>query len=118
MSEERAIVSDFQQTTRDYWITYEDYSNVNAILLCWEDDDLKVWPEVERLQELFEKDFRFKTRIYRIPSENPSARLQYELAFFVKEFSLQRKSLTIVYYAGHADKVQDTSPAGYSVWRA
>jgi hypothetical protein len=118
MSEEQVIVADFQQTTRDYWATHEDYSSVNAILLCWEDDDLEVRPEVDRLQELFRHDFNFITRIYTIPSESPSARLQYELAKFVKEFSLDRKSLTIVYYAGHADKIQDTSPAGYSVWRA
>lgn len=118
MSEEQAIVEDFQQITRDYWVTHQDYNSVNAILLCWEDDDLKVRPEVDRLQELFEKDLKFTTRIYPIPSESPSAQLQYELAIFVKEFSLQRKSLTIVYYAGHADKIQETSPAGYSVWRA
>ena len=118
MTEEQAIVSDFQQTTRDYWVTREDYSNVNALLVCWEDDDLKVRPEVDRLHELFEKDLNFKTRIYTIPSVNASAELQYELARFIKELSLEKKTLTIVYYAGHADKIQDTSPAGYSVWRA
>ncbi|MCJ1378594.1 hypothetical protein MMC17_001693 [Xylographa soralifera] len=118
MSDEQVVVTDFQETTRDYWATRDDYDTVNAILLCWKDDDLKVRPEVDRLQELFEKDFNFKTRIDQIPSESPPAQLQFELAAFVKQFSLQRKSLTIVYYAGHADKVEDTSPAGYSVWRA
>lgn len=118
MSDELAIVADFQQTTKDYWATHEDYNDVNAILLCWEDDDLNVRPEVKKLQELFEKDFNFKPRIYPIPSENPSVQLQWELATFVKDFSFQRKSLIIVYYAGHADNDQDTDSAGYVVWRA
>lgn len=118
MSDEQAFLTDFEETTRDYWATHDDYNTVNAILLCWEDDDLNVRPEVDRLQELFKKDFNFQTRIYLIPSESPSAQLQFELAAFVKAFSLQKKSLTIVYYAGHADKAEDTSPAGYSVWRA
>ena len=118
MSNEEVIVRDFQKTTQDFWVTREEYNRVNAILLCWEDDDLNVRPEIERLQELFETDFKFSAWIYSIPSESPSAQLQYQLATLVKRSSLERKSLTIVYYAGHADKAEVASPAGYSLWQA
>jgi hypothetical protein len=118
MSQEEVIVNEFAQTTRDYWSSHSDYDTVNTLLLLWADDDLNVEPEVLKLQSLFQEDFKFTTRIYRIPSDNAAIELHYELVGFIKQHSLERRSLTIVYYAGHADNADNKSAAGYSEWRA
>lgn len=118
MSEEKLIYDDFNERMRGYWTNNADYDRVNALLLHWEEDDLTVKPEVERFEALLKNDFHFKARIYPIPSENSGAQLNLELASFIKQNSLQKRSLTIVYYAGHADDVEENSPPGYSEWRA
>jgi hypothetical protein len=118
MTREREIVTEFNQVTENYWTTHSEYNEVNALLIHWEDDELNVVPEVKRLQTLFEKDYRFNSApIYPIPTTNSEAELQFELARFIRQHSLKRSSLTIVYYAGHADSPDESNP-GYSKWRA
>jgi hypothetical protein len=118
MSQEQAIINDFEDRTRESWASLADYDAVTALLLYWEEDDLNVEPEVIRLERLLNDDFGFSTSTILIPSTNPKAELQYQLAAFVKEHSLIKKSLSIVYYAGHADNSNEEAPAGYSEWRA
>lgn len=118
MSEENLIYDDFNQRMHGYWSHNAEYDFVNALLLHWEEDDLNVKPEVERLEALLREEFNFEARIYPIPSESSGARLNSELASFIKQNSLQKRSLTIIYYAGHADDVDEESPPGYSEWRA
>ena len=116
MSEIREIVDEFNRATRNVWTA--EYDFVNAILLHWNEDDLGVQSEVNKLQALLKEDFRFNTNVYTIPSENPGAQLNYELAYFIKTNSLQKRSLSIIYYAGHADDVEEDPIPGYSEWRA
>ena len=111
-------MSDFKQYTQGYWETHKDYISVNALLLYWVEDDLNVRPEVLKLQNLFEEDLRFRTQIYEIPSEHSELKLGIELNSFIESYALDRQSLTILYYAGHADDADDSSSAGYSEWRA
>lgn len=118
MSQEQAIINDFEDRTRESWASLADYDTVTALLLYWEEDDLNVKPEVIRLECLLNDDFGFSTSTVLIPSTSPKAELQYQLAAFVKEHSLTKKSLSIVYYAGHADNSNENAPAGYSEWRA
>jgi hypothetical protein len=118
MSQEQAIINDFEDRTRESWASLADYDTVTALLLYWEEDDLNVKPEVIRLECLLSDDFGFSTSTVLIPSTSPKAELQYQLAAFVKEHSLTKKSLSIVYYAGHADNSNENAPAGYSEWRA
>ena len=118
MSRERTIVEDFQENTRNCWPTNGDYDSVNAMLLYWADDDLKVEPEVLKLQKLLREDLRYNACLYQIPSKDPAINLQLELATLVKGTLVSTRSLTIVYYAGHADDVAEGGPAGYSAWRA
>ena len=118
LSREHAINKDFDRITQGSWANDADYDSVNALLLQWVDDDMKVKDEVLKFKELLEADLRFKTTTYCIPSENAAAELNYQLASFMRLHSLQRRTLTIIYYAGHADDVDEASPAGYSEWRA
>ena len=118
MTQELAIIDDFNEVTRNSWESNIQYDDVNALLIHWADDDLDVKPEVLRFQLLLQEEFRFNSRIYAIPSRNSAAELNWELATFVRQHALQRRTLIIVYYAGHADKVDDRCPPGYSEWRA
>ena len=117
MSEEKAIIEEFNLATGGHWVN-DDYDHVNALILHWEDDDLAVLPEVKKFHALLTEQFRFKAHTYAIPSEYPGASLNLKLASFIKLHALQRRSLIIVYYAGHADDVGKDSTPGYSEWRA
>jgi hypothetical protein len=117
MAQEHEIVTEFKQVTDNYWATHSEYTRVNALLLYWTQDDLNVAAEVTRLQEVFEKDFAFKSAVYQIPTDNCEAELGFELAGFIRQHALERSSLIIVYYAGHADEPDKENP-GYSRWRA
>jgi hypothetical protein len=118
--DEQRILQDFNDRTRDYWQTGSDYEKVTALLLYWEEDDLNVVGEVDKLRALFEKEFNFSTATVILPSISPRAELQYELGAFVKKHGLAPRSLIIVYYAGHADPPDTENPSslGHSHWRA
>ncbi|KAA8911285.1 kinase-like domain-containing protein [Sphaerosporella brunnea] len=118
--EAQRIIQDFNDRTRDYWQTGSEYEKVTALLLYWEEDDLNVVPEVDKLRTLFEQEFNFSTATVILPSISPRAELQYELAAFVKKHGLAPRSLIIVYYAGHADPPDAKNPSslGHSHWRA
>ena len=118
MSKEKVIVDSFNQGTLGFWPNNADYDYVNAFLLHWQDDDLDVLPEVQKFHALLTEQFRFEARIYAIPSEDSGSSLNLELASFIKQHARQRRSLIIVYYAGHADDVHEDSVSGYSMWRA
>ncbi|MCJ1353934.1 MAG: hypothetical protein MMC33_003921 [Icmadophila ericetorum] len=118
MSHEEQIVAEFNQETGKYWSTHADYEQVHALLLYWTDNDLNVETEVLRLQTLFQGDLGFTVKIYKILRENSAMQLQCELSKYVKQNSLQKRSLTIVYYGGHADEIDDSTKPGYSHWRA
>jgi hypothetical protein len=118
MSQEQAIISQFNDATNQYWSTRSDYDSVNALLLYWKDDDLDVHKEVTRLEALFRDDFGFRVDIFPIPTENPQAELQYKVATLVKENAHSDRSLLIVFYAGHSDNLDPGSEPGYGLWRA
>ncbi|KAL8693854.1 MAG: hypothetical protein Q9218_001410 [Villophora microphyllina] len=118
MSEEQNFVTEFNKVTQDYWRTHAEYDVVNALLLRWVEDDLNVEPEVSRLQQLFRDDFHYGTHVYSIPSKYPELELRIQLDSFIKTHSLEQRSLTILYYAGHADDADHSSEPGYSEWRA
>lgn len=120
MAHQAGVISDFNEITQDYWRTRGDYEHVNTLLLLWEEDDLNVDPEVQKLKQVLVNEFNYSTQIFRIPSEKPAAKLQHKLAEFIAERSLNRKSLTIIYYAGHSDRPDLQLPLneGRSRWRA
>ena len=118
MSREQTIVRDFEENTHDYWPVNCDYDSVNAILLHWADDDLDVEPEVLSVQKLFREDLRYNAYVYSIPSKDAAIHLNSELATLIERTLVSTRSLTIVYYAGHADDVVKDGPTGYSAWRA
>ena len=76
------------------------YANVHVLLLQWEEDDLNVRSERERLQTVFAA-YGFKTETWLIPSDKSYRRLTVKLSEFVDKYE-DEKGLMIVYYGGHA----------------
>lgn len=75
------------------------YTAISVLFLCWKDDDLNVWPKIDKLKQVFEKDIGAITTTLQIPSEDPEKALQQELENFVAGKS--RNTLLIIHYAGH-----------------
>ena len=116
MAVENTFVADFNALTKDFWTNDSDYDQVHATLLRWKEDDLNIEPEVRRLQALFQDDFHFQVLDFLIPSQHPELKLQAFLNEVLQRHALARRSLTIFYYAGHADNI-DKVP-GATEWRA
>lgn len=77
------------------------YTEVHALLLSWEEDDLGVSDEVHMLRWMFETKYNFTTvEWWKIPSKQPNSQLEDKLYEFRKSYS-RSQSLLVVYYAGH-----------------
>lgn len=79
---------------------YSKYDQVEALLLQWEDDDLGVNTEIQKLDRLFRSHFNFTTYLRRIPSKDADDYLTSAIVHFRKGKSF--RDLLIVYYGGHA----------------
>jgi hypothetical protein len=76
------------------------YTNVQVLLLSWEDDDLGVSTEIEPLKRLFKERYCFGVEEYKIPSINPDSTLTRRVLDFVDYYN--KETLLILYYGGHA----------------
>lgn len=83
------------------------YTGVNVLLLSWVDDDLGVKKEVDELERVFRRDYRFRTENWKIPS-GPRAHhhLTGKLWHFIEDYDNQDR-LLIVYYGGHGGMNDD-----------
>lgn len=62
---------------------------------------------MDKLRELFETEFNFKTECYEIPSDRWETALHKKLADFCYEYD-SPEDLAIIYYAGHAYTGKET----------
>ncbi len=80
------------------------YHDVRVLLVQWEDENLGVDGEVERLEAVFSsnypKGYNFYTQRYSIPNDEPEDQLGRRLMDFRK--GATKNDLLILYYAGHA----------------
>lgn len=82
-----------------------------AVLIQWEDDDLNVQPETNRLRTLLDTCYGFKTETWVIPSASSHLILMDMAMNFVAAFG-SPENLLIVYYNGHAS----INNSGESTW--
>lgn len=75
------------------------YNSVNVSLIRWEEDELNVRPELERLDNKFQ-DYGFRTTQWLIPSQNASLELTRKSIDFI-DAEDNDHNLFIIYYAGH-----------------
>ena len=83
------------------------YQKVSVLFLRWEDDvfiepgvNNGVQGEIDDLERVFVDDYRFKTDLYLIPSQNSQRCLQKKI-YLLQEEHDSRDELLIVYYGGH-----------------
>lgn len=81
------------------------YNDVRVLLLQWEDDDLNVAQEIEKLETLLRTSFNFFTRRWSIPSSGEDADSEELLSRQCYRFRREatKDDLLILYYGGHAD---------------
>ncbi len=64
-------------------------------------------PQVDKLRDLFQNTFNFKTEYYEIPSDRRETALHKKVADFCYEYD-SPEDLAIIYYGGHAYEGQET----------
>jgi len=74
---------------------------VIAVLIQWEEDDLDVQPDLDRLQTIFDTCYGFYTETWVIPSASSHSKLMEMAKNFVDDYG-SPDNLLIVYYSGHA----------------
>lgn len=89
------------------------YKTVNVCLIRWQDDELEVKSELDRLFHVFEELYGFNTQIWLIPERASQIQLTSMTCFFLQEFDAE-DNLFIVYYGGHGTINQ----ARQSQWRS
>lgn len=73
-------------------------------LLSWEDDNLGVNFEINRLQEVLERRYRFNVELWSIPSVKSHNTLLGRLREFTRSYGEENchETLLVIYYGGHA----------------
>ncbi|KAK8001833.1 hypothetical protein PG991_014055 [Apiospora marii] len=93
------------------------YSDVTAILLYWEADDLGLEDEIKDLNQLFGTSFGYTVLEYRIPSKNPDMSLSRYLMDTIQSHG-QEDKLLIVYYGGHGARALGDPKDKSFIWAA
>lgn len=104
-----AHIENVQQFSKDLsaavqaiWPTRHEsrYSDVQVLILSWEDDDLGVYKEIDELKRTFRELYKYKVSEWTIPWDKPERRLNLKVGEFLEEHD-DKDHLLIVYYAGH-----------------
>ncbi|KAM5353639.1 hypothetical protein ACJ41O_000289 [Fusarium nematophilum] len=75
------------------------YTDVSVLLLRWDEDE-SVDEDLVALEQVFQKQYKFRTERWQIPTvPNPSIKLGVQMASFLEH--ARANQLLIIYYAGH-----------------
>ncbi len=110
------LTTDLESAAQALWARRHEsrYSQVHALSLRWESDDLGVVTESNNLQHVFEDLYHYHVQSFQIPDERPDTSLKRQILQFLENDG--KDTLLIVYYAGHAKRsVQLNSPP---IWHA
>lgn len=101
-SKELIVTDEFKAQSRDFFSERIEYETVNCLLISWLESDVNT-RELDRLASLFEKDLKYAALKLPLPPKNPQQFLNHQIASFVQQHSSHRRTLIIIYYAGHGD---------------
>lgn len=76
------------------------YRAVYVLLASWQDDDLGVWTEIDKLEVLFSEAYGYQVEQILIPSHNPDDVFGHNFQDFIQKYQ-HHQNLLIVYYGGH-----------------
>lgn len=91
------------------------YKEVHCLTLSWTADNLGVKKEIQELQSVLSRLYRFEIHEYEIHGEKPGRDTQSQVATFLREHD-DKDNLLILYYAGHAMPSRQGSEA--PIWAA
>jgi Caspase domain len=106
------LAADLDKAVKAVWPRRQDlrYTQVQVLLIRWEDDDLGVVTEVQELKHVFQHIYNYSVETYDIPSVMPQRTLNRRIQEFLKYDERNGdETLLIVYYAGHASRVPDSN---------
>lgn len=90
------------------------YRNVYVLLIRWanEEGSLPVTLELDKLSDVFSRDYGFDTETWKIPDDDDDCHIQLNsrVLDFIKLGADSRHDLKIVYYAGHGLLTKDRQP--------
>jgi hypothetical protein len=112
-SKELIVADEFKAQSRGFFSERIEYEAVNCLLISWLNSDINT-QELDKLATLFENDLKYTVLKLALPPENPQQFLNLQIASFVQQHSGHRRTLIIIYYAGHGDV--DTE--GKALWAA
>lgn len=104
-----AHVHNVQQFSKDLsaavaavWTTRHEnrYSDIQVLILSWEDDDLGVYKEIDVLHETFRELYNYQVTEWLIPKLKPERKLSLQIGEFLDKHD-SKENLLIIYYAGH-----------------
>lgn len=100
------LATDLGVAVKAVWPKRHDtrYSQVYVLLVSWEEDDLGVATEINRLGHVFQDRYHFKVQYYRIPSAKPDRALYSRVLGFLDLDG--DDTLLIFYYGGHSVRRQ------------
>jgi hypothetical protein len=131
--EHEAFVTDMMAASQRRKYDIGHYKKVEALLLNWEPEELKIdknvetadkiiEDEVKAVRELFEKEFRFSADRFIIPSIDPKTRQfnsQNKLLSKVKDWLLEhddKETLLIIYYNGFSGPIVEWNRVETSIF--
>jgi hypothetical protein len=93
------------------------YATVHALMISWEEDDLRTEHEISNLRKTFEKTYGYTTNHYKIPSsDSPEFDLDLVLSQTNYHHGRNKDGLLIIYYGGHGELEKRTSHAIWKAW--
>lgn len=78
------LAKQIQSAAGEAWDRRFEYKEVFSLLLYWEDDDLKVAPEVESLEVTLRDVYNYNTETWKIPSKRPDWDIKERLIRFLR----------------------------------
>jgi hypothetical protein len=97
----------------------QPYATVHALMISWEEDDLRTEHEISKLKTLFEDVYRYSTNHYKIPSSDaPEFDLDLVLSQTNYHHGRNEDGLLIIYYGGHGELEKKTSDSIWKAWRS
>ncbi|CAG7566476.1 unnamed protein product [Fusarium equiseti] len=96
------FIEDLQASARKAFPNspYSRYSDVQVLLIQWDEDELQVELELDELEKVFRKQYGFATQTFLIPTANSHRKLNQKVLSFVDQ-NEDEDTLLIVYYGGH-----------------
>ena len=94
------VLKSMEARTQDHKI----YTSMHALLVCWEDDDLKVMDEINALKQLLESRFECTVEVFTVPSQDSNRIPPVEFRSRLLKLAYpkhEEEELLIIYYAGH-----------------